>query len=251
MDWQEWHQSYQDNASSFSRRLAIIQSHIDTWLDTEAPAQPVVLSICAGDGRDLLQVLADREDRDRVSGVLIEWDGRLSSQAQDQIAAAGLHRIEVRCSDAGAVSAYTGALPADLVILAGVFGNISDADVRKVIRQLPAMCRPGARVIWTRHRNPPDLTGAIRGWLLAEHFAEKSFTAPEDAVFSVGVADYVGPPVPWDPPNILFSSVSYGDCVNEQSTNVGDLTLSVPMACFVGTAGTSDLAAARLRSHRI
>ena len=205
MDWQAWHEPYADPGSPLSRRLAIIRRHIESWLDDVATERPIVLSVCAGDGRDLLQVLAQRKDSDRVSGVLIELDDDLCARAQEAIAEIDLRAIQVRCADAGDPASYTDAVPADLIILAGVFGNISDADVRGLVRLLPAMCRPGARVIWTRHRNAPDLTVAIREWLAEEFFRERSFTAPSDALFSVGVHDYVGPSVPWDPPTSLFT----------------------------------------------
>jgi hypothetical protein len=41
------------------------------------------------------------------------------------------------------------------------------------------MCAPGATVIWTRHRRPPDLTGQIRSWFAAAGFDEVAFDAPE------------------------------------------------------------------------
>jgi hypothetical protein len=36
---------------------------------------------------------------------------------------------------------------------------------------------PGATVIWTRHRRPPDLTPQIRGWFAASGFDEIAFDA--------------------------------------------------------------------------
>ena len=207
MDWQEWHDPYEHAGSALAQRLAVIQGFIASWLDETAPSPRVVLSICAGDGRDLLAVLAKRHDRDRIGGVLIELDRELTGRIEEQITKIGLVRLHGRNVDAGLATSYEGAVPADLVILAGVFGNISDRDVHGLIDQLPAMCRPGARVIWTRHRRAPDLTTSIRARLSERSFTEHAFIAPAQEIFSVGVHTYLGPPVNWDPPATLFTFV--------------------------------------------
>jgi hypothetical protein len=51
-------------------------------------------------------------------------------------------------------------------------------------------------VVWTRHRREPDLTPAVRGWFTAAGFAEQSFTAPHDMLWSVGVHQLIGPTRP-------------------------------------------------------
>ena len=121
-----------------------------------------MVSLCAGDGRDLLEVLAGRDDADRVTATLVELDPRLAGHARDR--ARGWSGIEVRTADAGDHEVYADLPPADLVLLCGVLGNISDADVEHTIAMLPALCAPDARVIWTRTRRPPDLTGGVRTW---------------------------------------------------------------------------------------
>ena len=98
--------------------------------------------------------------------------------------------------DAGELSAYEGAVPADLVLACGVFGNVPDQDVRRTVLALPQLCAPGATVIWTRHRRPPDLTPSIRGWLREGGFAELEFVAPDDVLWSVGVHRFDGATAP-------------------------------------------------------
>jgi hypothetical protein len=73
--------------------------------------------------------------------------------------------IEVTCGDASLSDAYAGAVPADLVLVCGVFGNVGDGDVERTVRVLSSLFARGATVIWTRHRRPPDLTMSIRRWL--------------------------------------------------------------------------------------
>ena len=43
---------------------------------------------------------------------------------------------------------FADVLPAD-VLLCGIFGNVSDRDIRRTVRAAPALCRAGATVIWT------------------------------------------------------------------------------------------------------
>jgi hypothetical protein len=107
----------------------------------------------------------------------------------------GLTGICVNHADAGTSSVYAGAVPADLVLMCGVFGNIADADVRRAIATLPQLCAPGALVVWTRHRRHPDLTPRIRNWFADSGFEERDFTAPGHRTYSVGAHRFRGAPV--------------------------------------------------------
>ena len=203
--WQRWHRPYDDRASPLSRRLGIVQQRIGEWLDRTAPGPVRVLSLCAGDARDLRGVLGARGDAARVEAVLVELDA--GNAARAVTAAAGLPGVEVRVEDAGLTDACRDAVPADLVLLAGVFGNIADDDVRRTVHALPELCAEGATVIWTRHRRAPDLTPAIRSWFDEAGFDEVAFDAPGDVVFSVGTHRFRGPPQPWLPGRRLFTFV--------------------------------------------
>ena len=193
-DWYAWHDPYAEAGSPLSRRLRLVQQHITGWLD-ERPGQPLsVVSVCAGQGYHLIDVLAGRPDAGRVRAHLIEYDARNVAAAQARIDAAGLTAVHVRCADAGNLEAYAGTVPADLVLLAGVLGNISDSDVQATIAALPLLCAAGATVIWTRTRRAPDATGRVRQWLTAAGFIEVAFHAPDDVLFSVGVHRFAGEP---------------------------------------------------------
>ncbi len=193
-DWIAWHRQYDDQDSGLARRLRAVQAEIGAWLDETAPAPVTVVSACAGDGRDLLQVLAERDDSHRVRATLLEYDRRNVERAARSAAAAALGGIEVRCADAGLADSYSGAVPADLVMMCGVFGNVDDDAVRRLVGTLPQLCRPGATVLWTRHRRPPDLTGQVRRWFDGAGFEEVSYVAPADHVYSVGRHRFVGEP---------------------------------------------------------
>lgn len=195
-DWHQWHSPYADSNSPLSQRLRLVQGHIAKWLDERPDPALAVVSACAGQGRDLVDVLAARSDAGRVVARLIEYDERNVAAARQRISDAGLSSVTMVHGDAADPACYRGAVPADLVILAGVFGNISDADVKATIGFLPQLCAENATIIWTRTRRAPDLTGAIRGWLGAEGFAERAFHAPDEVLFSVGVHEFTGQPQP-------------------------------------------------------
>jgi hypothetical protein len=206
-DWDSWHADYSDPSSLLSERLRLVQRHIADWLDASAPAPVTVLSSCAGDGRDLLGVLEGRKDANRVTATLIEADARNAQRATDHIVRTGLTNVQVRCTDAGTGNAYLGAAPADLVLLCGIFGNIADEDVHRTIAATPQLCDRNARVIWTRHRQAPDLTPRIRQWFRQHRFEEEHFDAPDHAIYSVGVHRFMGVPEPLETEQHLFTFI--------------------------------------------
>ena len=189
-DWVAWHRDYADPESAHSRRLEEVRGQISRALP-DAPVR--VLSICAGQGDDLLAVLRDHSAP--VTGRLVELDARNAAELRARIAAGGLP-LDVVQDDAGELSVYEGAVPADLVLACGIFGNIPAGDVHRTIAALPQLCDSGATVIWTRHRREPDLTPSIREWLREAGFTELEFVAPDDELWSVGVHRFDGTPVP-------------------------------------------------------
>ena len=81
-----------------------------------------------------------------------------------------------------------GALPADVLLLCSIFGNVSDRDITRTVQAAAALCRAGATVIWTRHRSAPGLTPQIRAWFTESGFEEIAFDTLETSVLtSVGV----------------------------------------------------------------
>jgi hypothetical protein len=181
-DWSAWHELYDDPQSSLSQRLALVRSHLSAALNA-VPAGPIrLLSLCAGEGRDVLGVLPGHARRADVTAVLVEADPRIAATARDQAAAAGLSgAVDVRDADAAAPAVYADALPADVLLLCGIFGNVADGDIRRTALAAAAMGRAGSTVIWTRHRRPPDLTPQIRSWFAEAGFDEVAFESPDTA----------------------------------------------------------------------
>lgn len=188
-DWVRWHEAYEDPASSLSRRLDAVQHQIRSALDRRPPGPIRVVSMCAGQGRDILGVLADHPRRTDVTGRLVELDPRNAEAARDQAP----DGIEVLVGDAADTANYAGAVPADVVLACGVFGNIGDGDIHRTIDRLPGFCAAGATVIWTRHREPPDLVPAICDWFEAAGF-RALWVSGREAGFGAGAHVYNGPP---------------------------------------------------------
>jgi hypothetical protein len=181
VDWVAWHEAYDDPSSQLRARLTLVKRHLAAALD-RAPAGPVrLLSLCAGQGRDVIETLPDHPRRDDVSAVLVEADPANVAWAREAAAAAGLPRVEVRQADASQPADYADATPADVLLLCGIFGNVSVADTQRTIAAAPALCAPGATVIWTRHRREPDLTPRIRAWFTGAGFKELAFGSPESS----------------------------------------------------------------------
>jgi hypothetical protein len=165
------------------------------------PAELRLISICAGDGGDLLSALPAGS---AARALLVESDPRLAARARARAQRRELDGVTVSDADAGNTAAYKGAVPAHVVLACGVFGNISAADVELTISLLPSLLRASGTVIWTRGRRRGDPTPQIRRWFAQQGFAERHFVAPADADFSVGVHDLVGAPDPYRDDQPLF-----------------------------------------------
>ncbi len=188
-DWLEWHAGYNDPGSALSARLRRVSTHLSEAID-RAPAGPVQLvSLCAGQGHDVIGALNDHPRRDEVTAVLVEHDPRNADLARQRAAEAGLSQVDVRQADAGRPEQYADALPAGILLLCGIFGNVSDRDIERTATAAAGLCVAGATVIWTRHRRAPDLTPRVREWFTAAGFDEVAFDALEVSTHgAVGVA---------------------------------------------------------------
>ncbi|MFY9928890.1 MAG: SAM-dependent methyltransferase [Streptosporangiaceae bacterium] len=177
-DWAAWHQAYDDPSSLLSTRLRSVQAHLSDAIGGAPAGRISLVSLCAGQGRDVIGVLPSHPRREDVRAVLVEADSRNAAVARRSAVARELLHVEVREADASLVAGFADALPADVLLLCGIFGNVSDSDIRRTVEAAPALCSLGASVIWTRHRRPPDLTPQIREWFTAAGFAEIAFDAP-------------------------------------------------------------------------
>jgi hypothetical protein len=209
-DWQEWHEPYDIPGSYLSRRLEAVQRRLRDAIDACGPGPVRIISLCAGQGRDVLGVLADHPRTEDISARLVELDDASVVRARLVAAEHDLRGVEVVAGDASTTDAAVGAVPADIVLLCGIFGNITDDDVHRTVAAAPMLCAPGATVLWTRHRAEPDLTPSIRRWFGEAGFDEVGFDAPDDVRFGVGANRLVAEPVVIEPGRRLFRFVGDG-----------------------------------------
>jgi hypothetical protein len=186
MDWEAWHAAYDDPSSLLSARLRRVRQRLSEAIDRASPGPVRLVSLCAGQGRDVIGVLPGHPRRDDVRAVLVEANPRLAEAARGAATEAGLAQVEVREADAAAVANFADALPTDVLLLCGIFGNVSEEEIKRTVEASAAMCTPGATVIWTRHRLPPDLTPQVRAWFAASGFDELAFEVGPDTMMGLG-----------------------------------------------------------------
>ncbi len=204
--WQAWHRAYEDPDSSLSRRLAVVTRHLVTAIH-EAPEGPVrLISMCAGQGRDVLGALHDHPRRLEVQARLVELDPLLAAHGRAAALAADLRGVDVVTGDASNTSAYADMVPANVIVACGIFGNIAPEAIRDTVLELRRLSARGAVVIWTRHRRPPDLTGSIRMWFADAGFAEVVFEVDRGGgSFGIGVHRLAAAPLPLRPGRVMFA----------------------------------------------
>ena len=208
MDWHSWHADYDVPDSWLARRLAVVQEQVRRALDACPPGPLTVVSLCAGEGRDLLEVLPTHPRRDDVRARLVELDPRSTAVAEESIRVAGLTGVEVVEGDAALVDHYQDLVPADVVLVCGVFGNIVAADIERTVDTCRQFTKSGGTVIWTRHRGEPDLVPTICGWFEEREFDRVWLSDPE-AGFGVGVHRLTGRPDPLKLARSMFVFAGY------------------------------------------
>jgi hypothetical protein len=191
-DWQAWHADYDDPSSALSRRLGEVRRRLAAVL--AAADGPVrLLSLCSGDGRDTVPVVA--ASGRRVDTCLVELDPDLAERARLAAHHEGL-AFDVRTGDAGSSATWADRLPVDVLLLSGVLGNISDADVETTVAAAATMLSTGGTVIWTRSsrfRSEPthaydDPAVWVRDRFEAHGFETVVLVRPDDDAWRLGVS---------------------------------------------------------------
>ena len=144
MNWGDWHKDY-ENFPSLQARLKIVGEQIAGALN-ECPAGPVqIVSICSGDGRDVINALQNHPRRAEVTAWLLDKDAESITRGRAAAAAAGLGgQLRFVEADATLAKNYPGAVPADLILLSGFLGHLPHEDVPRLIGNLPMLCKKRA-----------------------------------------------------------------------------------------------------------
>lgn len=205
MDWVDWHAGYDEPGSKLARRLAVVQEQVRAVLDRLPDGPRTMISLCAGQGRDVIGVLAGHPRRGDVRARLVELDPRNVRAARAAADAAGLGLVEVVEGDAGLLDHYLPLLPADVVVACGVFGNLTGADVARTVEACRSLTARDGTVIWTQHRGEPDRVPDICDRFERGGF-NREFLTPAGYGFGVGVHRHHADPEPL-PGRRLFTFV--------------------------------------------
>ena len=210
-DWFAWHDNYRTRPR-MRQRLQLVQDYILMYLDRCPPGSIRIVSVCAGDGRDLIGTLFDHPRARDVQARLIELDPRLVECGRTAAQSAGLgEQLEFVEGDATQSSAYKRAVPADLVLVCGVFGNVADdTELHRLIHGFRFFCKKGACLIWTRDLfvDGENHLAQVRELLSKSAFEEVSFKMTAVGNMGVGTHRYLGEPLalPDDEQLFVFSS---------------------------------------------
>jgi ubiquinone/menaquinone biosynthesis C-methylase UbiE len=224
VDWTAWNNRYDDPDDWLVSRLRIVQQQLTDVLDRRPPGPLRLISVCAGQGRDVIEVLSGHPRCGEVSALLVELDRATVDTGRDLAAAAGLTGVRFVVGDAARTDLYQSTAPADIVLVCGVFGNITVEDIEATIGLLPQLCAPGAAVIWTRgrHDSTTDLVPAIREWFTRAGFTQRDLHS-SPAGFTVGRHDYSGPAQPLTDGESMFTFHGY----DQLSATTGGASVTV------------------------
>jgi hypothetical protein len=206
-DYVAWHDAYGVPGSPLRQRLEVVIRLIGDVLDRAVPGPCRFVSLCAGQGDDVLTVAGTHPRGADLVGRLVELDPVNAAAATGRAAELGRDDIDVVVADAGSTDACAGAVPADLVVACGIFGNISTDDIERTVRAFPSLCAPGGWVVWTRHPREPGVLEAIERWFDESGFEREAMVVDEGQHWAVGLHHLVADPTPFVPGRKLFTFV--------------------------------------------
>ena len=206
-DWKKWHTLYNDGESGLAKRLRIVQESISDCLPDAIEERFQIIDICSGDGRDLLDVLDRYPVKDSVHSFLVELDTRLANESGHTASEKNLQNVTVVNGDASLLSIYKDVSRADLILLCGVFGNISNDDIQNTIEALPQISKQGAKVIWTRHLRQPEVMPTIQDLFRTSGFIEVNIKTTDDQSYVIATYEFKGSPMPLKNDTRLFAFI--------------------------------------------
>ena len=202
-DWVQWHELYKSNLP-LRIRLKLVQSQLKRALNKASDGPVTILSLFAGDARDLSGVLSRHARAKDVSAYLIECNSDLVEAGRKKFDDLGLgDQVDFRVADATDPTSYDGIPPADIVLVCGMLGFVTSETTLDLVRALRSYLKPDGHLIWTRNlmlRNGADHTNLFQTLLSENEFDQKRlsktalpfFQKKEDPVFVVGTHQYIG-----------------------------------------------------------
>jgi amino acid adenylation domain-containing protein len=209
-DWNEWHKHY-DSQPNLQERLRNVRRQIIAALD-ECPPGPIqIISVCAGDGRDLLGALENHPRRNDVTALLLDNNAQSVERGKSAAQKIGLGRqLQFVEADATLAKNYASHVPADLILLSGFLGHLRHKEVPGLIESLPMFCKTGGQAIWSRRNilhDGREQIPLIGKFFRKANFVEIHFEAASANGFAVARARFAGQPKPLDSSRVLFSGL--------------------------------------------
>lgn len=209
-NWDTWHLRY-DEVPRLQERLRVVQGHIVEAIHALAPGPVRLLSLCAGDGRDVLGALRDHPRRDDVVATLLD-----THEPSLQRGRAMAEDLPVRfvCADATVAKNLEGSVPTDVLVLSGVLGHVRPGDVEALAHRLPSLVRPGGFFIWNRRlalRGGNERVARLLDLLSGVGFIEREFLTTSADGYAAGLSRFSGAGLPFDPRGRLFEFVSFAE----------------------------------------
>lgn len=203
MDWDAWHDEYDSPGTRLAKRLVVVQEQLTLALDGAPPGPIELLSMCAGQGRDVIGVLPSHPRRADVTALLVELDPRNVAKAKQSATDAGLDNVEIREGDAGATDNYADHAPAQIVLACGIFGNVLPETAERAIGMFRGLCKPGADLLWTGGRS--GLFELVNTCLAKNGFEQRFVSNPNETQFGVGRHTYGGEAQPLERGASMFT----------------------------------------------
>jgi Putative methyltransferase len=217
MDWHKWHNAY-DEKPALKKRLVLVRKHLSRCLDRSAPGEVRIISVCAGDGRDILRTLADHKRLADARARLVELDPNLVAEGENACKALQLSgHVEFVNGDATDPSSYRIVAPANIVVMCGMLGLVDLPELPNVVRAMQALCAHKGHVVWTRRldgRNGVGQTKVLQALMAEAGFRRATLSVTSFGAllsktarpsFAVGTHQYDGKPVALPESGCLFT----------------------------------------------
>ena len=205
-NWSSWHDEYANSDSELNARKRAVQNQVAAIVEQCPPGPVTVVSICGGQGRELIGAVENHARRADVRGRIVELDPENSAFARAWARKAGLDNLEVVTGDASLSASFAGLPPVDIVVISGVFGHIDVADQKLLVSFLRQICRKGGYVVWTFFSRGEERTNSLRGIFREQEFVEESFeTLSGKFGFTIARSCYAGTTVPFELDSKFFT----------------------------------------------
>jgi hypothetical protein len=177
----------------FQQRLSFVHDHLTECLNTAPRGAVRILSICSGDGRDVLGVLESHRRATEVTASLVELDSQSVAAGESRAKESGLESaVRFLNTDATVFETYQAIAPADIVLVCGVWGHVPADERGQLVRAIECFCKRDGRVIWTRGVEK----GRHRLEEIAAHFPDANWKKVRESIgpkWGVMTHQYCGP----------------------------------------------------------